>query len=83
MISKSRRLKRLPNIRELWIHNILEGDRNVQDFLLNVAPLALENFEIEGDWNKNILNVSFYLDGLHAVLKSTTIKVDFRMCIRD
>ena len=57
-----------------------EGNKNVQDFLHNVAPLTLEEFEFAGDhWNK--LNASFYLEGLHAVLKCTTILVSFGYCI--
>ena len=83
VISNSRRLKRLPNIYTLFIVNIQkEWDRNVQDFLLNVAPLILEQFAFIGDI-MNRLNVSFYLEGLHAVLKSTTRYVYFGLCIRD
>ena len=80
IISNSRRLKRLPNINRLSIYNIQEeGDRNLQDFLLNVAPLTLEQFEF-GNY-ENILNVSFYLEGLHEVLKSTTRFVGFDFCM--
>ena len=82
VISNSRRLKRLPNINQLRIDRIQkEGDENVQDFLLNVAPHKLEGFAFGGDMN--ILNVTFYLEGLHAVLKSTTIYMVFSYCIRD
>ena len=63
------------------IQDIKEGDRNVQDFLLNVAPHTLRSFLFIGDINnKNRLNVSFYLEGLYAVLKSTTKLVHFRWC---
>ena len=78
----SRRLKKIPSIETLWIEHIEKGDRNVQNFLLNVAPLALKHFGFAGDWI-NRLNVSFYLEGLHAVLNSTTISVGFGQCIRD
>ena len=82
VISNSHRLIRLPNIKKIWIDYIqTEGDRNVQDFLLNVAPLTLEHFGFIGDIDKNRLNVSFYLEGLHAVLKSTTRCVNFGSCI--
>ena len=65
----------IENIQEEW-------DRNVQDFLLNVAPLTLERFIFGGDY-ENRLNVSFYLEGLHAALRSTTEFVYFGLCIRD
>ena len=80
VISNSRRLKRLPNINTLVIIDIQEGDRNILDFLLNVAPLSLEEFTFWGDW-KYRLNVSFYLEGVHAVLKSTTRYVHFSFCM--
>ena len=57
-----------------------EGDRNVRDFLLNVAPLTLEGFLFYGDID-NKLNASFYLEGLHSVFKSTTREVKFNNCI--
>ena len=80
-MSNSEILWRLPNIKQLFIYDILEGDKNIQDFLLNVAPHRLEQFIFDGDDNKNRLNVSFYLEGLHAVLNSTTRRVDFVRCI--
>ena len=83
VIFNSRRLKRLPNIKTLWIKDIQEeGDINVHGFLLGVAPQTLEAFRFDGDENnyKNRLNVSFYLEGLHAVLKSTTRYVSFKRC---
>ena len=79
-MSNSEILWRLPNIKQLFIYDILEGDKNVQNFLLNVAPHRLEQFIFDGDDNKNRLNVSLYLDGLHAVLNSTTRRVDFVRC---
>ena len=83
VISNSRRLKRLPNIQQFRIDYIqTEGDWNVEDFLLNVAPHTLEGFGFGGDRRKR-LNISFYLEGLHAVLRSTTRWVSFIKCIED
>ena len=82
VISNSSRLKILPNINKLSINDIEEGDKNVQDFLINIAPHTLKQFEFSGD-RKNRLNVCFYLEGLHVVLKSTTRYVELKYCIRD
>ena len=80
VISNSRRLKKLPNINRLSIEDIqYNRDINVKDFLLNVAPHTLEQFIFGGDW-KYRLKVTFYLEGLHAVLKSTTREVRFGFC---
>ena len=77
---------RLNNISILTLSDVPSKDDNVANFLCNVAPKNLKEFEFGGGNNNEkengLWNVELYSTGLQAVVSSTTKNVEFDTCMR-
>ena len=87
VLSKTRRLKKLPNIEKLSIDSVLPNDVDVNMFLKYVAPQKLQKFIFGGDYNKKyfpfapaLIEIEYYSKALYEVVKSTLNIVVFKYC---